>query len=198
MILVEETGVDLAALPVAGLKAHLRLGTGFADGHLQDEVLEGFVRAALAAIEARTGKVLIARDFLWTRESWSATARQPLPVAPVSEILSVAVTDGEGVATSVAPEAWRLVEDTSRPVLEARGGALPSIPSGGQVAIRFTAGFGPDFTDLPADLAQAVLMLAAHYYEFRHDTKLGAGCMPFGVSALIERYRNVRLFGGQA
>jgi uncharacterized phiE125 gp8 family phage protein len=47
--------------------------------------------------------------------------------------------------------------------------------------------------ELPADLAQAVLMLAAHFYEYRQDTGLGRGCMPFGVSSLIERYRGLRL-----
>ncbi|WP_373353223.1 hypothetical protein [Pseudoroseicyclus sp. CXY001] len=195
MILVEETGV--AEVPVAALKEHLRLGTGFADDGLQDVVLEGFLRAALAAIEARTGKVLLKREFLWQRENWGDYGRQPLPVAPVSEILSVELVDGAGAGVTVSPGSYRLIEDASRPVLEARGGALPAIPSGGHVAIRLRAGFGAEITDLPADLAQAVLMLAAHFYEFRHDTTLGAGCMPFGVSTLIERYRNVRLFGGR-
>ena len=61
------------------------------------------------------------------------------------------------------------------------------------------AGYGPTWAEVPADLAQAMLMLAAHYYEYRSDTALGAGCMPFGVTALIERYRQVRMtLGGQA
>ena len=56
-----------------------------------------------------------------------------------------------------------------------------------------------DWGGLPDDLAQAVMLLAAHYYEYRDDTALGEGCMPFGVSSLIERYRRVRLgFGGTA
>jgi uncharacterized phiE125 gp8 family phage protein len=41
-------------------------------------------------------------------------------------------------------------------------------------------------------------MLAAHYYEYRHEMGLSGGCMPFGVSSLIERYRTVRLLGGGA
>jgi uncharacterized phiE125 gp8 family phage protein len=36
-------------------------------------------------------------------------------------------------------------------------------------------------------------MLAAHFYEYRHETALGSGCMPFGVTSLIERYRPLRL-----
>ena len=49
-----------------------------------------------------------------------------------------------------------------------------------------------------ADLAQAVMLLAAHYYEYRDETALAEGCMPFGVASLIERYRIVRLYGGGA
>ena len=52
--------------------------------------------------------------------------------------------------------------------------------------------------DVPADLAQAALMLAAHYHEYRDATALDGGCMPFGVSALIERYRPLRLSGALA
>jgi uncharacterized phiE125 gp8 family phage protein len=47
-------------------------------------------------------------------------------------------------------------------------------------------------------MGQAALMLAAHYYDNRHDTALGPGCMPFGVTALLERYRPLRLSAGVA
>ena len=57
MMLIEETTVPDVALPVEDFKAHLRLGTGFGPETLQDEVLAGFLRAAISAIEARTGKI---------------------------------------------------------------------------------------------------------------------------------------------
>lgn len=57
MMLVEETTVPLSALPVATFKDHMRMGSGFSDDGVQDGVLEGFLRAAVAAIEARTGKI---------------------------------------------------------------------------------------------------------------------------------------------
>ncbi len=62
MMLVEQTTVPGAALPVAEFKDHLRLGTGFADDGVQDGVLEAYLRAAMAAIEARTGKILLTRS----------------------------------------------------------------------------------------------------------------------------------------
>ena len=39
MMLVEETSVPADVLPVAGFKAHLRLGSGFSDDAVQDAVL---------------------------------------------------------------------------------------------------------------------------------------------------------------
>ena len=75
MMLIEETAVSLTALPFQEFKAHLRLGTGFSDGDVQDQVLEGFLRAAAAAIEARTGKVLFERTFFWTLTEWRHRGR---------------------------------------------------------------------------------------------------------------------------
>ena len=198
MMLVELTTVPPEALPVAAFKDHLRLGSGFADDGLQDSVLEGFLRAAIAAIEARTGKVLVSRSFSWTLNAWRDTAGQPLPLAPVTGITALVLVDGQGDETSVPVGTWRLEPDQQRPHLLPRGATLPRIPSGGSVRIEMQAGFGGVWADLPADLRQAVMMLASHFYEYRHETALNGGTMPFGVTALIERYRTVRMFMGKS
>jgi len=57
-MLTEDTIVPTEALPIAAFREHLRMGTGFAEDTLQDGLLERHLRAALAAIEARTGKIL--------------------------------------------------------------------------------------------------------------------------------------------
>ncbi|MDQ2089142.1 head-tail connector protein [Marimonas arenosa] len=196
MMLIEETPIPLSALPVAEFKAHLRLGSGFAEDSLQDSVLESFLRAAIAAIEARTGKILIAREFSWTLTAWRDQLGQALPVAPVSAILDLVLIDAAEGEEIVDPVLYRLVQDMQRPRIAPTGTLLPTVPSGGAVRVRFAAGFGAGWSDLPSDLGQAVLLLAAHYYEYRNETGLGDGCMPFGVTSLIERYRTVRLFGG--
>ena len=196
MMLVEQTPVPAAALPVASFKAHMRLGSGFADDDLQDGLLETHLRAAIAAIEARTGKILIARLFKWTLTAWRDEYRQPLPVAPVSEIANVVLIDRHGVETAAPVAGWQLAQDTHRPRLVAVSGALVPVPQSGAVEITMTAGYGPSWADLPEDLAQAVFLLAAHFYEFRFATNAKGGDIPFGVAALIAPYRNVRLFGG--
>lgn len=193
MMLTEETTLPQAALPLAAFRAHLHLGSGFAEAGLQDEVLEGFLRAAMAAIEARTGKVLIAREFMLELPGWAGASVQPLPLAPVVEVAGVTVLDRAGGVREVDPARWRLERDMQRPCLCANGGLLPGVPTGGRVVVRFRAGMAADWAGLPADLAQAVLLLAAHYYEYRQDTGLSGGCMPFGVTSLIERYRALRV-----
>ncbi|MFT4961673.1 MAG: putative phiE125 gp8 family phage protein [Paracoccaceae bacterium] len=196
MMLIEETTVPDAALPVDPFKAHLRLGTGFGEDSLQDEVLKGFLRAAIAAIEARTGKVLIERGFSWILTGWRDRAGQVLPVAPVTDLAQVTLVDALGVETVLVDGLYRLEADSQRPRLRPVGAWLPNVATGGEVRISFDAGFASDWGGLPADLGQAVLMLAAHYYEYRHETKLGDGCMPFGVTSLIQRYRTVRISFG--
>ncbi|MDJ0627302.1 MAG: head-tail connector protein [Rhodobacter sp.] len=195
MMLVEQTTVPSEALPVAEFKDHLRLGTGFADDGVQDTVLESYLRASMAAIEARTGKVLIARDYSWTLTGWRELSRQALPVAPVTEIAEVKVIDRHGAETVIDPERYRLEADAQRPRIVSTGLHLPLIPVHGSVEVQFTAGFGPDWQALPADVGQAVFLLAAHYYENRAAMIAGETPMPFGVSLLIDRYRTVRLFG---
>ena len=198
MLLMEETAVPDAALPLAEFKAHLRLGTGFADDDIQAPVLEGFLRAALTAIEGRTGKVLIERVFSWILHDWQDPAGQALPVAPVTAVLNLVLRDRAEEEEVIDPALYRLERDAHRPVLRPAGHGLPLVPTGGVAEIVFRAGHGPGWGDLPADLGQAVLLLAAHYYEHRAQTALREGCMPFGVASLIERYRKVRLLGGGA
>lgn len=195
MMLSELTAVPPATLPLADFKDHLKLGKGFADDAVQDALAESYLRAAIAAIEGRVSKALLAREFLVELDAWRWPDAQALPLAPVSAVVSVTVRDRDGVAEVIDPARYRLVRDAQRPKIVAAGALLPGVPIGGSVEIVFTAGFGPAWADVPADLAQAVFLLAAQYHEFRHEP--GAGqTMPFGVMTLIERWRTVRVLGG--
>lgn len=193
MMLIEETTVPDTALPVDQFKLHLRQGTGFGEDSLQEAVLKGFLRAAISAIEARTAKILISRQFSWSLSAWRDRSAQVLPVAPVSALSEVVLIDAHNDETHAPLGQFRLEVDNHRPKLRPVTHVLPIIPHHGVVRIRFTAGFGDEWSDLPADLGQAVLLLAAHYYEYRHETALGDGCMPFGVTSLVQRYRNLRI-----
>jgi uncharacterized phiE125 gp8 family phage protein len=197
MTLTEIAAVPGAALPVQVLRDHLRMGSGFSDDAVQDGLLETYLRAALAAVEGHTGKALIARDFLWATEGWRDAMRAVLPLAPVQAVAALVIRDRAGGTTAVAPTAYLLVRDTHAPCLTGAGSYLPSVPEGGTAEVTFTAGFGP-WAAVPADLGQAVLLLAAHFHEHRHATGDGAAGLPFGVMALLDRWRAIRIRGGRA
>lgn len=198
MMLREETAPAAEALPVVALRGHLRLGSGFdiATDAAESAALTGFLRAAMSTIEARTGKVLLTRRFRMQLDDWRDRLGQPLPLAPVIAVEQIEIDDGAGTVTELPADGWRLMQDSQRPMILPTGVILPHIPRRGRVMVTFTAGFGETWDDVPADLAQAVLILAARYYEDR-SFEGSKGAMPFGVSALIERWRAVRTLAGR-
>ncbi|WP_417601378.1 head-tail connector protein [Pararhodobacter oceanensis] len=193
MNLKETSTVAEAALPVAALREHLRLGAGFADEASADALLARYLRAAIAVIEARCGKVLLARDYQLSLRFWRWPEAQALPLAPVSVVASVTLRDAAAAAVLVDPSLWRLAEDMHRPQLIALGATLPAMPPNGTVEIAFTAGFGAAWEAVPADLRQAVMLLAAQYYEHRSDA---LAALPAGVPALLARWMPLRLTAG--
>lgn len=196
-MLTEQTAVSVEALPVQAMKDHLRLGTGFADDGMQDGLIAAHLKAALAVIESRTGKALLARRFLLRLPRWRDThGAHALPVAPVSTIASVTILSENGVQSVLPSDRYRLEPDMARPRLVGAGRVLPAIPEGGAVEVVFDAGFGTDWSSVPADLAQAVMLLASEFYEQRHYGGQDVSSLPKAVLALIERWRTVRVLGG--
>lgn len=193
MELQEISPIPTAALPVAAFRDHLRLSSGFSDDTTQDALLVQYLRAAIAQVEGRVSRALFARAYSLRLGAWGDDHAQRLPVAPVTELTSMTLIAANGTQTVVAPARYELQADGLRPRVAATGTALPTIPSGGAVVLEFTAGFGPAWDDIPADLRQAVLLLAAQYYEGRE----GGDDLSFGIRALLERWRDIRM-GGRA
>lgn len=196
MLLTELTTISGAALPVQGLKDHLRLGTGFADSGMQDGLIESYLRSAIAAVEGRIGKVLMTRQFRMTLQDWRDASEQALPVAPVFAVVSVTLFNLAGAATVVAADRYRLIQDNHRPKLAAAGFLLPTAPADGRIEVVFDAGFGATWAQVPPDLQQAVFLMAGHYYEHRNEFAEATPGLPYPVQALIERWRTVRVLGG--
>lgn len=193
MMMVELTSVPSAAQPVGALADHLRLSSGFADDGSQDAQLEACLRSAMAAIEARIGKALIARGFALTLDGWQQPEAQVLPVAPVSAIDAVKLVSRQGVESVVDPARYRLRADSHRPAIVATATSLPTPGAGGSILVELTAGYGADWTAVPHDLHQAWLALAADFYN---RAESGARQIPASVQSLLEPHRQIRLSGG--
>jgi uncharacterized phiE125 gp8 family phage protein len=194
MILIEQTQVPDTDLPVAEFRDHLQLGSGFADDGLQDAVLVGQVRAALATVEGRTGKTLIQRSFKLVVTAWRDLGRQVLPSAPVSSVDALTIVDLNEATEVIPATAYRLRPDAHAPVVQSVGLSLPTIPVGGTAEIEFTAGYGT-WAQVPEDLKQAVLLLATHFYENRSAIGARQQALPLSVASLCRRHTPIRLVG---
>lgn len=192
MMMVELTAVPGTALPVAALAEHLRLARGFSDDGSQDATLERCLRAACAAIEARIGKALFARRFVLTLLEWQSADAHVLPLAPIARIEAVRMITRAGGEAVVDAVQYRLQPDRHRPVLMGTGARLPAPAQGGSIEVEFTAGFSTDWGGIPADLQQAVMILASEYWGQESAPERG---IPFAVAVLLEPHRALRLRG---
>ncbi len=189
MYLVETTPIGKDRLPLADLRGHLRLGTGFSDDTVQDDLLERILRGALTEVETLTAKALLHREFVLRLDAWTGTAHHLLPRAPVTGIGGVSIAYRDGTRELVSRDRYRMRRDPVRPALVSSGYLMPSIPTGGEAEVVFTAGFGQAWSEVPQDLALAVVSLASARYEDRQ----GDRGLPDGVRALLSPYRPIRL-----
>lgn len=184
-----------AATPVSRdeFSSHLRLAYGFPDDGAEDPLLDLYLRNATAAIECWTGRALISRSFMLEVRAWTGAGHLILPVGPATSITSLRFVGPSG-AVNVPASGYELEPGTTRQRVSGPGGtALPPIPAGHVAELVFEAGYGPAGADVPGALRQAVLLLAAHYYENRRGDPDARSGLPVAVQALIEAERPLRL-----
>lgn len=178
MMVQGSDGIDDGALPVAELAASMRLADGYDTVPGQVERMRARLQAAIATVERRTGKALIARNFV-LHGTAEAGSRVSVPVSPVSAVVSVAVQIGSATVdlgdASVEPHPHRSVVVLSQ-----------SVRSGARLTMTVTGGYGA-WAQVPAPLAEAVLSLAE---------QLDRGeAAPEQVDGLIFPFRELRIGG---
>lgn len=166
------------AAALAELKAHLRLEDG-----AEDALLAGWLRAATEAVEAELGQLLIVRGVEEVCLLRFGAVRPTL--GPMRVLEAVELPDGLG--------GWRAL-DAGLFALKAAEPArvvLAGSAEGSEVRLRYRAGLGTGWNDLPELLRLAVVRLAAHFHANR-DSGDAAG-MPPAVRQLLGPQRVRRL-----
>lgn len=192
MILSEAGPGPVPVPPVAEFAEHLRLGLGFPDDGSEDALLERYLRSAVGVVERRIAQALVARRFEVRVSEWTREGLFLIPIGPVRAIVEANIERG-GSATPLSVLGWTVSAGPTRQVLSANGMALPAIPPGGTVRVLFDAGLADDWDGVPGDLKQAVLLLAAEYYERRGTETVAETGLPGPVTALLAQRRPVRL-----
>jgi uncharacterized phiE125 gp8 family phage protein len=183
--------IDLAKPPapapaVQDLRARLRLPEGFAIDAEQQRKLEGLVTLALRVIEERTGHALLRRSFVLRSAAWNAEGALFLPRQPLHAIETVEIERESGGRETLTPANWRLTRVRGETALQ-----LSRAPVDGFAEVRFEAGHAADWSDAPEDLRQAVVEVAATYFE--PPISDGGPPLSAAAAALLAPYRRIRL-----
>jgi uncharacterized phiE125 gp8 family phage protein len=184
---IEDTAVLMIgfdAVTLAEAKAAQKIETT-----VEDALLTAFLRGAVGAVERATGKFLSPRIVAQTIDGFDACDRAiRLWNGPVTEILSIAYDDSDGVEQELT--SFRLVEGASARLLPAYGETWPVTASGpGTVRVSYAAGYAVG--ELPGELWQAAILLFGHFNQNREAVNIGniTSELPLGVEMMIRPYR---------
>ena len=175
--------------PPVGLeeaKAHLRID----DAHT-DRLLEQCLEAAAGYLDGRfgvLGRALNAQTWRLDTAAPDHQGKVALDLPPVTAVTKVSVRQGAEAVTWPSTD-WRLDHYDARAfVVPAYGKSWPWCDQRSDaISVTFTAGQG-----VPPPIRQAILLLTEVFYEAGPATAPALVEVPFGVSALIEPWRNRR------
>jgi uncharacterized phiE125 gp8 family phage protein len=180
-----------AAEPVSLAEARLFLRL---DQTEEDDLLATLITAARLMVEAASGRCLIDQRWRIVLDRWPPGGEIRLPLSPVSAVTAARVYDVLGAAQSVDGAALAL-DSLADPPLIRFVGEVPEIGRDhGAIEIDVVAGYGATADAVPAPLRQAVLRLAARWFEQRGDVAgRDAQALPAEIAGLISPYRRARL-----
>ncbi|CAN5193328.1 hypothetical protein BH09PSE3_BH09PSE3_00910 [soil metagenome] len=172
--------VVASAEAVAAAKNYLRI-----DGTGEDALVSGLVATAVESCEGFVGRVLIARGMSETL--MPMVAWQRLTAGPVASVTSVTALALNGTETAVLPTSYELD-------IDANGGGrvrfLTAIATS-RAVVRYQAGSGTAWADIPGSLQQGIVRLVAHWHVYRD--REDAPVPPAAVAALWRPERRMRL-----
>lgn len=170
-----------AAMPVtlAEAKAHLR---GTSD--TEDDTITALIATATQYLERDTGQALIDQQWRAWFDCPPADGVLELMRSPVRGIVAVTIYDSAGNATVLDGSDY-YVNLVARPArMRLADGVTLAMRANG-IEIDFDAGYGETGVDVPDMLKRAILVLVAHWYEFRGV--FDAADHPVSVPALYAR-----------
>jgi uncharacterized phiE125 gp8 family phage protein len=169
-----------SAEAVAAAKDYLRI-----DGTGEDALISGLVSTAVESCEGFVGRVLIAREMSET--VCPSAAWQKLTAGPVVSVTSVTALAVNGIESAVPAVGYELDIDANG---DARVRFL-ALPTTTRAMIRYQAGSGAGWADIPGSLRQGIVRLVAHWHVYRDREETPVP--PAAVAALWRPERRMRL-----
>jgi len=144
------------------LRAHLRLDAGDFDTELTR-----LITAARKSVEAMLKRQLIHATYQWTMDYWPDYVFE-IPQGPLSSVSSITYYDGNGVSQTWASTNYQVDTTTLYgTVTLANNATYPVLETGKKnaITVTFIAGYGSSAASVPENVKQAILVLAAHWFE---------------------------------
>lgn len=157
----------------------------------EDAILALLITTARQMVESLTRRLLLTQDWRLVLDAWPPSGLILPPLAPVSGLIAARLRHRTGGETVLPLSRFTLRGDRTPPVIAFEREAMPAPdqPVGG-IELDLRLGYGASAAQVPADLVQAVRLLAAHLYEHRDASEAP---LPEAVRGLIAPYRRVRL-----
>jgi uncharacterized phiE125 gp8 family phage protein len=187
------TSPSATPVTLAEAKAHLRVD--FAD---DDALITAMIGAATGYLDGWTGILggVCLVDQVWRQDFDLFAKCMPLPLGPVTEIVSVKWLNSAGTETTIAAASYSLETDAGgRSFVRFKDDfTVPSdLYESAAVSIQFKAGHAAEA--VPAAIKAAILLHVGHLYENREAVSVGstASMLPFAYDQLITPYRKLRI-----
>ena len=185
------TGPALEPLQLADAKSWLKI-----DDSDNDLLISALITASRLAVEAASRRLLISQTWRLTLDAWPADGVVKVEIGPVQSLSALRGYDAAGVATSYDPAGFQLSRagGPARIAPAGQNAPLTGRPFAG-IELDLLIGYGPNPTDVPQPLRQAMLLLIALWFENRGDSMGNdkAQALPPEVEALIAPFKRPRI-----
>lgn len=167
--------------------SHLRLSSGEASA--QQPLLQSLIEVATEEAEHQLGRALITQTWRLTLDALTPVII--LPRQAVQSVESIKYLDASGVQQTLPANMYQLTGWDNRVIIAAHGATWPSVRGDADcVEVRWVAGYGAAFDDVPMPIRQWMLIRIGTLYEHREEIITGTmvSNTPF-VDRLLDRYR---------
>lgn len=174
---------------LVGAKSHLRI-----DSTDEDVFIGELIVTARQYLEQFCGLRLITQSWRQYEDCWPTSHVLNLDIRPVKSVETITVYDVNGTPDIISSTDYQIDNVSQIARIHMPGGTTAGQALNG-IEVDFTVGFGDTGVDVPDTLKRAILMLVAHWYEFRgaisaHEQPVS---IPPGFETLIASFKRIAI-----
>lgn len=147
------------------------------------DLLVYFLNSAIDLVEDRTGKIFLDSTVTVFYKMNTYEHLLDLPYSNATGVDSVVVYKENGGEEEIASDYYSLIDGFTSKIKIASNYSFPSFDRDKSIKIVYFAGYGNEFSEIPATERSKILMLAGHMFTYRLSIEEAVESLPklFGV-----------------